>query len=87
MTSVTAENFEDLLEGSPNFLNVSDLVEVGLYPTKVSVYKALQRREAPPSIHISVGKIRFPKNELICWLRERAALSQKSSSNDEAEAC
>ena len=77
MTSVIEDNFEELLKEVPNFLSVGDLIQTGLYPSPIAVYKAKERGEAPPCIHISIRKIRFPKNALICWLRERAALSKK----------
>ncbi len=78
MPSTTEKNLKELLEELPPFLNAPNLVQIGLYPSKISVYKALERGEAPPFFYISKRKIRFPKNELIGWLKERAEKNSKS---------
>ena len=71
-------NFEDLLETSPSFLTANDLVHLGLYPSKVAVYKAKGRGDAPPCIEISERKLRFPKNKLLGWLEGlRGSVSRK----------
>ena len=71
MATAMDQRFESLLETSPSFLTAKDLVVLGLYPTKVALYKAKGRGDAPPSIEISDRKLRFPKNDLLRWLESR----------------
>ncbi len=62
------EALKELLKDKPEFLNTSDLVEVGLFPSKHAVHQAKNQGYGPPSIRMSVRKLRYPKNVLIDWL-------------------
>lgn len=56
------------LEKMPAFLTADNLVELGLFCSRQSVYKARENGYAPPEIMIGKRSLRFPKDDLIQWL-------------------
>lgn len=70
---ITKESLSELLKEYPQMLTVRDLIDMGLYTTRDSVYKTMIRNTAPPYVRISENKLRFLKPELIDWLACRSS--------------
>ena len=71
MSISAEENLEKILENAPEFLTASQIVDLGLFSSKMSFYKARSRGETPPALQISKQKLRFPKKNLISWLKAK----------------
>ena len=61
------KNLKDL----PLFLSIKDLVGLGLFKNGQAVHKARRKGEAPPEIYISTKVIKFPKDDLLQWLKDK----------------
>lgn len=78
MNLTAPDRYSKLLEQFPCFLTANDLVAIGIFPSKLAVYKAKGRGTAPPSVELSEKRLRFPKDGLLCWLEARTVTAAHS---------
>ena len=69
MMTKWAETIDNLSTNYPEYLNVNDLVTLGIYSSTSSVNGARRRGNAPNGFHVSKGRIMFRKVDVISWLR------------------
>jgi len=75
------ENFLEKVEPQlPDLADTSDLIRLGIFTSTAQAVQRRKRGEVPEFLKLSEKRIVYPKPAVMSWLRERAALSQKSSS-------
>lgn len=58
----------DLLEGYPDFMKSSDIVEIGLFPSAVSVYRSASSVGGLPGLRLNKRTLRFSKIAVVEWM-------------------
>ena len=67
---------------APALMSVDDLVQRGLYPTRLAAHKARERGIAPPEIYLSKRAVRFPKSGVIEWLQGKIDCAGRVNAGD-----
>lgn len=76
------EDCLDKLEDSlPTFLSPHDLVTLGIAGSHSGLGAERKNGQGIPFIKIGPRRIRYPRDSVLTFLRENAALSQKSSTD------
>lgn len=63
--------YEKMLQPYPNLLTVKHLIELDIYGSAHAVSRARAKGTAPPVLEFGSKKLRFPKQKLIEWLRDK----------------
>ncbi len=66
-------SIKQLLERMPYLLRSKDLIDLGLFPNKQSIYRARKRGNAPPVFTGIPGKFLYPKDKLLEWIENNTS--------------
>ena len=56
----------------PDLASSRDLVEMGLFPSEIALSRARQTGNSPEYIKFSAGRIRYPREAVIQFVREKS---------------
>ena len=80
------EKFIEEVESKlPELADTSDLIKLGIFSSIAQAVQRRKRGESPEFLCLSEKRIVYPKQAVMSWLRERAALSQRNSRNESSE--
>lgn len=69
------EKFIDEVECKlPKLASTSDLIKLGIFSSIAQAVQCRKRGESPEFLYLSPKRIAYPKQAVMCWLRERASL-------------
>jgi hypothetical protein len=67
----TSDYLEHVERALPALASTWDLIELGLFGSENAAYRARKRNDGPPYIRVNSRVIRYPKQGVLDFLRER----------------